>query len=59
MYDKKMSKKKAGRRSKTKGKMSVSRGKQNKNSRKNKAVESGQEVDLEREEAEFEHVVEK
>ena len=42
-----------------KGKMSVSRGKQKKNSRKNKAVESGQEADLEREEAEFEHVVER
>ena len=42
-----------------KGKMSVSRGKQRKNSRKNKAVESGQEADLEREEVEFEHVVER
>ena len=37
----------------------MSRGKQKKNSRKNKAVESGQEVDLEREEAEFEHIVER
>ena len=37
----------------------MSRGKQKKNSRKSKAVESGQEMDLEREEAEFEHIVER
>ena len=37
----------------------MSRGKQKKNSRKNKAMESGQEADLEREEVEFEHMVER